>query len=91
MRLFVALDIKPEIRGQIAGFRNQLKALAPDVRWVGPETFHVTLRFLGETNKLEEVQLALERVRGSAVPLAFRSTGFFPNSKSPRILGRNRI
>jgi len=85
MRLFVALDIEPEIRRQIAHFRNQMKALAPDVRWVGPETFHVTLQFLGETNQLEEVQLALERVKGSAVPLAFRSTGFFPNPKSPRV------
>ncbi len=85
MRLFVALDIEPEIRQRIAEFRNQMKAFAPDVRWVGPETFHVTLQFLGETKKLEEIQTALSRIRGSAIQLTFRNTGFFPNPKSPRV------
>ena len=85
MRLFVALDIEPEIRKRIAEFRDQMRALAPDVRWVGPETFHVTLQFLGETQKLEEIRRALEQVKGAAVPLAFRGAGFFPNPKSPRV------
>ena len=53
MRLFVALDIETEIRQRIAAFRNQMQELAPDVRWVGPETFHVTLQFLGETKQAE--------------------------------------
>ena len=66
MRLFVALDIDPEIRQRIAEFRNQMRALAPDVRWVGPETFHITLQFLGETKKLEEIQRALQPGRGLA-------------------------
>ncbi len=85
MRLFVALDIEPEIRQRIAEFRNQMKAFAPDVRWVGPETFHVTLQFLGETKKLEEIQTALSRVQGAPIQLTFRDTGFFPNPKSPRV------
>ncbi|MGB8886901.1 MAG: RNA 2',3'-cyclic phosphodiesterase [Candidatus Korobacteraceae bacterium] len=85
MRLFVALDIEPEIRQRIADFRSQMKAFAPDVRWVGPETFHVTLQFLGETTKLEVIQRALGQVKASAVWLAFRNAGFFPNPKSPRV------
>ena len=85
MRLFVALDIGPEIRKRLAEFRSQMKAFAPDVRWVGPETFHVTLQFLGETKKLEEIQSALAQVKGSAIPLTFRNAGFFPNPKSPRV------
>ena len=85
MRLFVALDIDSDIRREIAKFRDQIRAYAPDVRWVGPETFHVTLQFLGETVKLEEIKRALEQVRGSAVGLSFRGTGFFPNPKSPRV------
>jgi 2'-5' RNA ligase len=85
MRLFVALDIEPEIRQRIAEFRNQMKAFAPDVRWVGPETFHVTLQFLGETAKSEEIKDALQLIKTSAVSLAFRGAGFFPNPKSPRV------
>ncbi len=85
MRLFVALDIDAGIRERIAEFRNQMCRLAPEVRWVGPETFHVTLQFLGETKRLEEIQQALRQVKGSPITLAFRNAGFFPNPKSPRV------
>src|SRR5271169_4474635 len=85
MRLFVALDIDADIRARIADFRNQMRPLAPDVRWVGPETFHVTLQFLGETKKLAEIQGALRQVKGSPTTLAFRNAGFFPTPKSPRV------
>ncbi len=85
MRLFVALDIDSDIRKRISEFRDQMRAYAPDVRWVGPETFHVTVQFLGETEKLEAIQRALQQVRGAQIDLSFGSTGFFPNPKSPRV------
>jgi len=85
MRLFVALDIDSDIRGRISDFRDQMRGLAPDVRWVGPETFHVTLQFLGETKKLSAIEAALCEVKGLAIRLTFRHTGFFPNPKSPRV------
>ena len=85
MRLFVALDIDGDIRARIAEFRNQMRQLAPDVRWVGPEAFHVTLQFLGETKRLDEIQRALRQVKGSPIQLAFRNAGFFPTPKSPRV------
>ena len=85
MRLFVALDIDPDVRQRIAEFRDQMRSLAPDVRWVSPETFHITLQFLGETKKLDEIQRALQTVRGAPIELTFRNAGFFPSPKSPRV------
>src|SRR5271165_1025415 len=85
MRLFVALDIDAGIRERITEFRNQMRPFAPDVRWVGPETFHVTLQFLGETKRLDEIQRALRQVTGAPIAIAFGNAGFFPNSKSPRV------
>jgi RNA 2',3'-cyclic 3'-phosphodiesterase len=85
MRLFVALDIEPEIRRRITEFRDQMRSLAPDVRWVSPETFHITLQFLGETTKLDEIQRVLQSVRAAPVELSFRNAGFFPSPKSPRV------
>ncbi len=85
MRLFVALDIDSEIRRRIREFRDQVRPYAPDVRWVGPESFHITLQFIGETENLDEISAALLQVRQSAVPMTFRGTGFFPNPKSPRV------
>ena len=85
MRLFVALDIDADIRQRIAEFRDQMRLVAPDVRWVGPETLHVTLQFLGETKKVDDIQRALRQVKGPPIDLTFRSAGFFPNPKSPRV------
>jgi RNA 2',3'-cyclic 3'-phosphodiesterase len=85
MRLFVALDIDADIRRRIGDFREQMRAYAPDVRWVGPETFHITLQFLGETEKLDAIQQALQPVTAAPLRLAFRGTGFFPTARSPRV------
>jgi RNA 2',3'-cyclic 3'-phosphodiesterase len=85
MRLFVALDIDPAVRQRITEFRNQMRSLAPDIRWVSPETFHITLQFLGETTKLDEIKRALQAVRSAPVDLTFRYAGFFPSPKSPRV------
>lgn len=85
MRLFVALDIDAAIRKRLAEFRDQMRPLAPEVRWVGPETFHITLQFLGETKKVDEIRQALRSVEGSPVGLAFRGTGFFPAPNKPRV------
>jgi len=85
MRLFVALNIDLPIRERITAFRNQVRPLAPDVRWVGPETFHVTLQFLGETKKLNEIRHPLQSVTAAPITLAFRGAGFFPNPKAPRV------
>src|SRR5271165_2056757 len=85
MRLFIALDIDPAIRERIAAFRDQMRLAAPDVRWVSPETFHVTLQFLGETKKLDEIQHVLQQVKLAPVQIAFRGIGFFPNPIRPRV------
>jgi RNA 2',3'-cyclic 3'-phosphodiesterase len=85
MRLFVALDIDTAIRERLREFVSDLGAHAPGVRFVGPETFHVTLKFLGETTRLEEIERALAAARGVPFEIAFRGCGFFPTPKSARV------
>jgi RNA 2',3'-cyclic 3'-phosphodiesterase len=46
MRLFVALALPESIRWQL----RLLSGGLPGVRWVEPESFHITLRFIGEVN-----------------------------------------
>ena len=85
MRLFIALYIDAAIRTHIATFSDEMRQLAPDVRWVGPETFHVTLQFLGETRKLDEIQRTLQQVKSPPLQITFRGAGFFPSPKAPRV------
>ncbi len=44
MRLFVALDLPWSLREQLSGLALGLSG----VRWVPPENYHITLRFIGE-------------------------------------------
>ena len=87
MRLFVALDIEAAIHAQIGCFLATLKARAPEVRWVRPESLHVTLKFIGEVreDKAAQIKKALSSVQAAPPTITFRGTGFFPNAKAPRV------
>jgi len=85
MRLFVALDIADEIRQRIARFMEGVREFAPEPRWVRGESLHVTLKFIGETQKMEEIRAALETVTNSGFDLSFRGAGFFPTPRSARV------
>jgi len=85
MRLFVGLDIPQEIRDRLALFIEGLTSFATDVRFVNPDTFHVTLKFIGDTNKFDEIKGALSSVRAPSLDVRFAGTGFFPGVKNPRV------
>jgi RNA 2',3'-cyclic 3'-phosphodiesterase len=88
MRLFVAIEIEPEIRGRIIDFVEQVKPMLADARWVPPEGLHITLKFLGNVadERSESIEQALRTVQAPSVFLSVRSIGFFPNPRSPRVL-----
>ncbi len=87
MRLFLALDIDPLIRGRIAQFMDGVRGFAPDARWVSAESLHITLKFIGEWpgERLQELKRALAGVRGQPAEITFSGTGFFPTPKSARV------
>jgi 2'-5' RNA ligase len=85
MRLFVALDIDPGIREKIIRFMQGVREFSPDVRWVKPESLHVTLKFVGERTDVEEIKHALSQISSTTFELTFRGYGFFPTPKSARV------
>ena len=88
MRLFVALEIPSAVRENLAAFLDSLRGISKEPRWVRPESLHVTLKFLGEVEetKVGAIRSALKEMRcEQAVTLNFRSLGFFPNEKHPRV------
>jgi len=46
-RLFTGLEIPPDIAAALARYRGGL----PGARWVEPENYHVTLRFIGDIDE----------------------------------------
>lgn len=87
MRLFVALDIDAAIRERLARFRSQMKPLAPAARWVAENTFHITLKFIGEQSReqMEAIRTALSAIEVQPTTVSFRDTGFFPTPRAARV------
>jgi RNA 2',3'-cyclic 3'-phosphodiesterase len=87
MRIFFALDIDDAIRARLERFRDGVRGFAPDVRWVRPESMHVTLKFIGEKSPeaVEAIKQALGHIQAGAIDISFRGYGFFPTSKAPRV------
>jgi 2'-5' RNA ligase len=66
-RLFTGVEIPADI-GQALGM---LRGGLPGARWITPENYHLTLRFIGDVDDLvaQEVALMLGRVRRGAFDL----------------------
>src|ERR1700750_697128 len=60
-RLFTGLEIPAEIGQTLSGLRGGL----PGARWINPENYHVTLRFIGDVDDdvAQEVAWMLGKVR----------------------------
>jgi 2'-5' RNA ligase len=88
VRLFIAIKIPDDIRSALAIFVKEVRGTAPQAKWVRPENLHVTLKFLGETESasLAAIRGAMASIRNAQpVTLEFRSLGFFPNERHPRV------
>jgi 2'-5' RNA ligase len=87
MRIFIGIDLDPEIRGRISRFLEGVQGFAPDARWVRPESLHITLKFIGEQTpeRVEAIAERLRRVKGGEFEIRSGGYGFFPTAKAPRV------
>ena len=60
-RLFTGVEIPPDV-GQALSF---LRGGLPGARWIDPENYHLTLRFIGDVDDMvaREVMFMLGRVK----------------------------
>jgi 2'-5' RNA ligase len=87
MRIFIGIDLDPEVRERIARFLEGVQGFAPEARWVRPESLHITLKFIGEQTPEQVAAIAerLRRVEGGALEIRCGGYGFFPTAKAPRV------
>ncbi len=93
-RLFIAITLAESVRLQIASLSDALqkgsKFTGARVSWTSPSTFHLTLRFLGDTpeSRIPSLCVALKGIaeRHSPFPLKARELGVFPHWGRPRVI-----
>ena len=74
-RLFTAVELPPDIAFSLSLLRGGL----PGARWVDPENYHITLRFIGDIDEptADEVADALMRVSRPRFNVALEGLGCF--------------
>lgn len=90
LRLFVAIELPGDVREALGRLQHELQRRGLEkLRWVRPESIHLTLKFLGETpvEKMPALQAALtDAVKGTrANELALGKLGTFGGSR-PRVV-----
>lgn len=92
VRLFIAMDFSSHIILEVNKFQNQLRRDLSNVpiRWVAPQTMHLTLQFLGEVpqKQIPSIQEAITTSTAcfSAIPIHIGSVGSFPSFTKPQVL-----
>ena len=89
-RLFVAIEIGDVGKRALGRIQSRLRRLLPSVRWGKPDTVHLTLRFIGDTDesRVGDAADALARAAAGCAPFDFtlRGVGAFPDARRPRVL-----
>ncbi len=91
-RYFIALDLGQKVLSALWQAQEEMRvADAPDIRWTGPESMHLTLKFLGGSvarSAAEGAVAALGPALAGSSPfgIAVRGLGAFPSPKRARVL-----
>jgi 2'-5' RNA ligase len=91
IRAFIAIELPEVVRSSLAELQNDLKRSehAP-VKWVAPDSIHLTLKFLGNVDapKTEPIAAAISQAARTVRPFSLQlgATGAFPNLGAPRVV-----
>ena len=90
IRAFIAVNIPSTCIDILGSLISRLKQSPAKVKWVRPESIHITLKFLGnisedDIDKIDRV-LAEQIAEEPAFEVTIRGTGGFPNLRRPRVL-----
>jgi len=79
MRLFIGIPLDFAVAHELSAVSAQFRSKDDGLRWSAPESWHVTLQFLGNTSP-EQCRCVAESLRGlrsQPVPIQLESLGFF--------------
>ncbi len=79
MRLFVGISLADAVAGELSAVVAQLRPATDDLRWSRPESWHITLQFLGiaTEEQLRWLKARLAEVRSPPVRVELGSLGSF--------------
>lgn len=89
-RLFIAVPLPPDVRKQVSEVIQHLSSTDLPVRWIDPDSGHLTLHYIGEIEpELSELlRMTMNAALTGHTSFDLRTTepGAFPNLRRPRVL-----
>jgi 2'-5' RNA ligase len=90
IRSFLAIELPKEIIGRLSEIQDNLKPSGSQVKWVKPESIHLTLKFFGniEDKTVDDISQVVKKVTAEidAFDLGIKGIGVFPNMLRPRVI-----
>ena len=87
MRLFFGIQLSEAVRTALCELCRELKKDAPKIKWIKEDNIHITLKFLGETNKKDQIIDELkQKIASPGFKLEFSGLGRFGMGVDLRIL-----
>lgn len=82
MRLFVAIPLAAAVLHELSAISSRLKSREGGLRWQSPESWHITLQFLGNTSQeqYECVVAHLHKLHLPPVSIRLGELGFFDHA-----------
>jgi RNA 2',3'-cyclic 3'-phosphodiesterase len=79
MRLFIGIPLTGTVERELSAVSVRLRSSNDGLRWSAPESWHVTLQFLGSTSpeQCRCVADSLRLIHSPPVPIQLESLGFF--------------
>lgn len=79
MRLFIGIPLASAVVNELSSLSLRLRSSDDGLRWSTPESWHITLQFLGNTTEEQYTCIVqrLRELRFAPVPLRLESVGFF--------------
>lgn len=90
IRAFIAIGLPDPVLHGIGNVQAGLKQSGVKIKWVRPESVHLTLKFLGDipVSQVGQIGDALDRAAKGVSPFSLyaKGVGIFPDLKRPRVV-----
>jgi len=90
IRSFISINLPDEIKKRLSEIISDLKKHDADIKWVSPDSIHLTLKFLGNIEAsiaatiIEKLQKKIASYEPFYIKIA--GVGCFPSEKRPRVI-----
>lgn len=101
IRSFIAIELNQEIQQELGNLQAQLRKSDADIKWVKPENIHLTLRFLGniDSSQIVDIKKVLNNLstQTQSFQMNLSKIGAFPNLNYPKVIwvgveeGKNQL